>query len=427
MIEKVGVFIQGVLANNRHFIKKTASVLTGSVIVQLIPIFVLPFLARSIEQEILGYYLLWISFSSLFAILMTMKLDVAMFVSQTKGDALKLLQLISILSIVIGGLLFLLGQCVLLFIDVGPEYLILKPFFLLLILYSIIFSVITGINSFQVYCGDFFNYNISRIVFALVLNASVLLTVLLLSNSLEAVIYSHVIGSMVSLLIIFYQNGLYKKQINVKWLIKEATMLLNKHKNFLRFSMPAEFISNLSNQIPLILIASKYGGTYLAYYALINKSLSAPIGLIASSFLAVFKDEASTEFRENNNCKKSYVKVLKTLSFVAIFCFGILFLILPELFSIFFGSTYKEAGSLARLLVPLFLIRFIASPLSYTLFITENQVVDFLWQLALLIVVFLIFYLSSTFNMSIVLFSSAYTMMYVLNLILSHRAAMNKL
>ena len=228
-------------------------------------------------------------------------------------------------------------------------------------------------------------------------------------------------------IIILYQNRFIHNILNLSWIIKEPTKLLKKHKKFLSFSLPAEFINNLSNQIPLIFIASKFGGVYLAYYALINKSLSAPVGLIASSFLAVFKDEASTEFRENNNCSKSYNKVFKTLAMISISCFGILFFILPDLFSMFFGSSYKEAGVLAKLLVPLFLIRFVASPLSYTLFFTENQFFDFLWQLLLLILVFLIFHFSTTFKMSIVLFSLTYTMMYLLNLILSYKAALNKL
>lgn len=427
MIEKISLIIKNFLIQNRSFLKKSAAVLSGSVIVQLIPIFLLPFLSRSIEEEVLGYYLLWISFSSLFLILMTVKLDIAIFVSKTEEEAFKLLQLIIIIAIFVGTLLFLIGQFVFLVLDISEEYLILEPFFLVLILYSIVFSIITAINSFQVYCSDFYNYNVSRIVFAIVLNSFVLFTALLIDTSLKAIIYSHFIGSIFALIIILYQNRFIHNILNLSWIIKEPTKLLKKHKKFLIFSLPAEFINNLSNQIPLIFIASKFGGVYLAYYALINKSLSAPVGLIASSFLAVFKDEASTEFRENNNCSKSYNKVFKTLAMISISCFGILFFILPDLFSMFFGSSYKEAGVLAKLLVPLFLIRFVASPLSYTLFITENQFFDFLWQLLLLILVFLIFHFSTTFKMSIVLFSLTYTMMYLLNLILSYKAALNKL
>jgi O-antigen/teichoic acid export membrane protein len=427
LIKIIIFFIKNFLIQHRSFLKKSGAVLSGSVIVQLIPFFLLPFLSRSINEEVLGYYLLWISFSSLFLILMTLKLDIAIFVSKTKEEAFKLLQLIIIIAFVVGALLFLLGQFVFLVIDISEEYLILKPFFLVLILYSIVFSIITAINSFQVYSSDFYNYNVSRIVFAIVLNSFVLFTALLIDTSLKAIIYSHFIGSIFALLIILYQNRFIYNILNLTWIIKEPTKLLKKHKNFLIFSFPAEFINNLSNQIPLIFIASKFGGIYLAYYALINKSLSAPVGLIASSFLAVFKDEASTELRENNNCSKSYNKVFKTLAMISIPCFGILFFILPDLFSMFFGSSYKEAGVLAKLLVPLFLIKFIASPLSYTLFITENQFIDFVWQFLLLILVFLIFYFSTTFKMSIVLFSLTYTMMYLLNLILSYKASLNKL
>jgi O-antigen/teichoic acid export membrane protein len=278
-----------------------------------------------------------------------------------------------------------------------------------------------------VYCSDFYNYNVSRIIFAVVLNIFVIFSALVIDTSLKTIIYSHFIGSVFALIIILFQNKFSINIFKISWIIKEPTKLIKKHKKFLIFSLPAEFINNLSNQIPLIFIASKFGGVYLAYYALINKSLSAPVGLIASSFLAVFKDDASTEFRENNNCSKSYHKVFKTLALISFPCFLILFFILPDLFSVLFGSSYREAGVYAKILVPLFLIRFVASPLSYTLFITENQFFDFIWQLFLLILVFLIFYFSPTFKTSIILFSITYTAMYIINLILSYKAALNKL
>lgn len=427
MIKNLIFSIKNFLKINQKFLKKSAGVLSGSLIVQLIPVFLLPFLSRSLEEDVLGYYLLWISISSLFLILMTVKLDIAIFVSKTKEEAFKLLQLIIVIAFIVGIFLFILGQFAFLVLDLSEEYQKLEPFLLLLILYSIIFSIITAINSFQVYCSDFYNYNVSRIIFAVVLNVFVLFSALVIDTSLKAMIYSHFIGSVFALIIILFQNKFSINIFKISWIIKEPTELIKKHKKFLIFSLPAEFINNLSNQIPLIFIASKFGGVYLAYYALINKSLSAPVGLIASSFLAVFKDDASTEFRENNNCKKSYHKVFKTLGLISFPCFLILFFILPDLFSVLFGSSYREAGVYAKILVPLFLIRFVASPLSYTLFITENQFFDFLWQLFLLILVFLIFYFSPTFKTSIILFSITYSAMYIINLILSYKAALNKL
>ena len=55
---------------------------------------------------------------------------------------------------------------------------------------------------------------------------------------------------------------------------------ISKYKRFPIYSLPAEFINNLSLNIPYIFILSKFDPIFLGYYTIINKALSAPIGLI---------------------------------------------------------------------------------------------------------------------------------------------------
>ena len=137
--------------------------------------------------------------------------------------------------------------------------------------------------------------------------------------------------------------------------------------------------------------------------------------------LTVFKEEASIEIRENGNCTKSYLRILKFLSIIGIVGFSIYFIVAPDLFSIVFGENYKIAGELSRIMIPLFLFRFIASPLSYTLFITNKQNIDLIWQVVLIIGVFLIFFFSKEFYDAIYIYVIFYSIMYLINFLITKK------
>ena len=80
-------YIKKILSKNNNFLKNTSSVLISSILVQLIPLLILPFIAREITEESLGIYVFWISISASISILMTFKFDMAIFVAKSKSEA----------------------------------------------------------------------------------------------------------------------------------------------------------------------------------------------------------------------------------------------------------------------------------------------------------------------------------------------------
>jgi O-antigen/teichoic acid export membrane protein len=198
---------------------------------------------------------------------------------------------------------------------------------------------------------------------------------------------------------------------------------IREHWRFPVFSMPADFISALSAQLPLFLIGGRFGGSLVGQYALTNRTLAAPVGLLAGSVLSVFKEEASRQYRETGQCRQAYIKTFRSLAVLGVAPFTLLFFISERLFVLVFGPDWAEAGRLAAMLVPMFYLKFVASPLSYTMYLASRQSYDLLWQIALLVMTASVFKFSSDIQWAVMSYSIGYSVLYLAYLRMSYLSA----
>ena len=99
---------------------------------------------------------------------------------------------------------------------------------------------------------------------------------------------------------------------------------------------------------------------------------------------------------------------------------GVIWLAEPA-FGWLFGRAWKDAGTIAVWLMPLFALRFMASPLSYVFYIANKQGVELIWQCILLITTVASFTFSASFEQSIDFYVVGYGALYVVYLVLSYR------
>jgi hypothetical protein len=85
-------------------------------------------------------------------------------------------------------------------------------------------------------------------------------------------------------------------------------------RRFPMFALPADAINAASGQLPLLLIASRFGGEASGLFALTIRVLGAPIGLLGAAVLDVFKRSAASSFREKGHCKVEYVRTFWLLA-----------------------------------------------------------------------------------------------------------------
>jgi O-antigen/teichoic acid export membrane protein len=85
-----------------------------------------------------------------------------------------------------------------------------------------------------------------------------------------------------------------------------------------------------------------------------------------------------------------------------------------------FGESWSMSGKIAIWLIPLFAFRFVASPLSYMVYIAGKQNVDLFWQISLLSITLVTFSITEIFSTSVQIYSLGYAFLYLVYLGMSY-------
>ena len=193
------------------------------------------------------------------------------------------------------------------------------------------------------------------------------------------------------------------------------------HYRFPLFALPADGINAASAQLPLLLIANKYGLESSGIFALTARVLGAPISFLGAAVLDVFKRTAAASYREYGHCRDDYIRTFFLLAVCgAMLALCVVFVAEP-LFVLAFGESWRQAGIIAGWLMPMFAMRFVASPLSYVFYIAGKQKIDLIWQLGLVAMTLAVFLLPDNFEASIKTYTAGYAFLYLVYLGLSYR------
>jgi O-antigen/teichoic acid export membrane protein len=203
------------------------------------------------------------------------------------------------------------------------------------------------------------------------------------------------VGLLVSQLIPVIRMGyqlLKTDKISLYTNMDSLKSIVRKFRNYPIYSLPSEFINNLSNQFPVMMLTQTGGIQVVGWYNLSVRMLGLPATLISASIGEVFRQRASEDYFTRGTCRPVFVKVFKTLSLSAILPLLILILFGPYLFAFFFGKRWEDAGVITQVLAILYAFKFVASPLSYVTYIANKQWVGLLVDISLLSIVLIIYY-----------------------------------
>ncbi len=201
---------------------------------------------------------------------------------------------------------------------------------------------------------------------------------------------------------------------------------LRKHQAFWRYSLAANLLNAGVGQFPLLLVGARYGAPAAGLLALTQRVLAAPISLLAASVLEVFKRQSVQEFETDGHCTRAYRHTLRSLLLLGAPPSLLLLFTAPYLFALAFGAPWRAAGELAQLLVPLYFLNFVASPLSYVFYVAGQQKPELAWQIVLFIMTLAAFALPATLRGCVLAYAIGYSLLYLVYLQMSYRYARNR-
>lgn len=140
--------------------------------------------------------------------------------------------------------------------------------------------------------------------------------------------------------------------------------LLKSYRRFPLYQMPANLVGNISQQIPIQMMEALYSSAALGMYSMAQKILSLPAALLAGPVNRVYYQEASQRYNRGEDIGDFTFKILEANIKTAIVPLMLLILFGEDVFSLFLGKQWRDAGTYAAILSLYTLVSFCSSCVS---------------------------------------------------------------
>lgn len=403
----------------RGFWRNISYVLSGAIVAQLIPILASLVITRLFVPDAFGEHSVWLGGVLFISIFITLRLEATLVLVENSTARAKAMLYIVIVSaftfLSLSLLIFVFYRLDISYLDRYKEHL-----YLLIILSPAAFFLSLNLvwQSWAVSEGRYRVLNVMRV------SQATLISTLQVASGLYqpdafSLSMSYLLANIISLFvaIVLMPRIFYVK----KFSLSEIKEYLIRYKNFPKFSLPADAVNSAAAQLPVLIVAYRFGADVAGFLALTMRVLGAPIGLVGKAVLDVFKKQAVDDINSIGNCKKLYVNTFMVLSLASLFLVVCTIYLGEYIFETAFGREWKESGLMAIWLLPMFALRFVASPLSYMVYIVEKQHVDLLWQVGLMFVTALTLLSFSSYQDTLIYYALAYALMYCIYLFMSYR------
>ncbi len=368
-----------------EFSRNVLTLMMGTTIAQAIPIAISPILTRIYTPSDFGLFALFNSLIAVFGVIASGRYELAIMLPKKDEDAINIAALGMLISTFFSVILFFI---ILFFNDSICSLLNnieIKPwlyFIPLVVFFTGGFNVLNYFNNRQ---KEFKTIASATAVKSLV-SASVQLMIGFVKAGATGLITGQILSHM------FANLRLLKNIISDKKMISniskiEIKNMGKKYINFPKFSMPAILSNTLSTQATNIIIPIFYNVITLGYYSLVQRILGLPLVLISNAIGQVYFKEAVSEKQLTKSVVKSTKSTFKKLVIIGIPLFLFLFLFIEDVFIIVFGENWAIAGYYAKIILPLFLVKFLVSIFTLLPIIHDETKIDLVFQLGMSIIV----------------------------------------
>jgi len=248
-------------------------------------------------------------------------------------------------------------------------------------------------------------------------------------QSYEGLLIGFLLGQLSKLvvIIIYIKNVNFNKKNITK---KSLKFVIKKYKKFPIFSIPTEFLYGWTDQLPVYFFNSYGSTTIIGHFNYGKRMVSLPISFITAAVGNVFAQKAAEQYSETGECEKLFIDTLKILSLSILPFFILLGFFAPVIFGFVFGSEWRRAGEFVQILIPMFYLKAIVSPLSYMYIIKNKQDEDLILHLISFGLVAFSFYISyllkSDIKTILYMFTFSYCLIYIVYLYRSYKFSLKK-
>jgi len=207
----------------------------------------------------------------------------------------------------------------------------------------------------------------------------------------------------------FYSlKGYLKDALKGRW--KDEKRAIVKYKDFPSYNLGRTFISNISLNLPFLLLLSYFsdGKEQLGLYFLAFSLLYRPIQLISSALYSTFFENSASIARDNKPILPQLKKYWLSLCKYILPCFILAGIVARPVFRFAFGSDWDESGLYFQYLLPWMFMMMMISPVYFLSILFKQQGKALIIEIVYLVFRLISLYIGirlADFRLGILLFS----------------------
>jgi len=405
-----------------EFGRNVVTLMTGTVIAQAIPIAISPILTRLYSPEEFGLFALYMGLAAILSVIVTGRYDQAIMLPVDDDEAANLVVLSVAITVIISLLVLLLIFLTSSNIASALEKPEIEAWLFLLPVTIFLTGIYQTLNYWNNRKKQYKTLAKNRIYQSTTMSIAHIGGGFI-SGSGIFLIFGDLIGKFTSAF--FLALNTFKKDSSSFIDIRKDKQisLAKRYKKFPIFDTGAALANVSSYQIQNILFPIFYGLSSAGFYFLVLRVLQAPLSLISASLTDVYKQKLTDPKTTKDDLKRYYKKMFVFLFSIGLPLLVVFMLIGEELFSLAFGSEWRIAGEYAIILAPMFFIRFIASPLSYFLYLKEKPEIDMLGNVAFFISGLSSIIFSNSIKDAVLYISISFSFLYITYILYSAKLA----
>lgn len=411
-----------------EFSRNVLTLVTGTTVAQAIPVLISPILTRLYSPEDFGIYAIYFSVLMILSVVGTGKYEMAIVLPKNDEDAKKLFVLSISIATAVSIFLLIAIAFSIYFLPIPESLVNAKSTFLLIPVGIFLIGLTQSLHYFLNRKGRYVDLAKARI-FRSIGYVTSTITFGLINPLGFALALGDSIGYLANnLFLLFKENDLLK---NLYTKAHDLKAIAKRYSNFPKYLIVSGLFEKGSGQAPVLLISNLFNSTIAAgYFSFAQRMIVTPADLVSRAISDVFRQRASQDFHNHGNCHSVFIATFKKLLMIGVLPFCLGYFIINDLFAFVFGSQWAVAGEFAQIMMPMFFLQFVVSPLSIVFVIAEKQKYDLLLQIFLFIAVVLSFVVGSYFfqdiRLSVKLFTFVYCLKYLVEFALAYKFSLGR-
>ncbi len=347
-----------------EFFRNVATLISGTTLAQAFSVVIYIVLSRIYTEEDFGVFGLYMNILNITIIFSTAKYELAILLPKSEKDAVNLLGLSGLISLLVS--LLLLGIVVsmndLICSWLGSEEISVWLYFI-----PLSTLMVGWFTSFRNFSNRQKKYrliagaNIGQSISNSLLKLGLGVVIAGAAGLIFGVIFGQLVGFLVFFGVHWRLNG--SKAGWISW--SEMKRLGRQYRLFPKYNMWQGLINNLSGAFPVFILSSYFSTGIAGLYTFGYMILYRPVNLVANAFYQVLFQRFAEKRQQNSSLRPEVVLFLKRTTQVLLLPFIALGIFFPEIFGFIFGDKWIEAGRYAQILLPWIFMVSLVMPLSF--------------------------------------------------------------